>query len=126
MEDKKDEYPLASLHQFLQEASTEFNRFRFQAKVNLVGSIILLLFIARFFIFAFGNFGPPPFNMRPFEREFRFDYEIADWVLLIASLAAVLWSLNVWIRQRRFVSRWGERFEKLDSLEKKFLPDEKP
>lgn len=126
MSDKKDEYPLATLHQFLQQASIEFNRFRFQAKVNLVGSIILLLFLSRFFIFAFGNFGPPPFNMRPFQREFRFDFLIADWFLLIASLAAVLWSLNVWIKQRKFVSRWGERFEKLDSLEKKLLPDENP
>jgi hypothetical protein len=127
MSDKKDEYPLASLHQFLQEASTEFSRFRLQAKVNLVGSIILLLFLSRFLIFAFGNYGPPPFNMRPFEqREFRFDMEFADWILLLASLAAVLWSLNVWIKQRKFVSRWGERFEKLDTLEKKFLSDEKP
>jgi hypothetical protein len=126
MSDKKDEYPLASLHQFLQEAQTEFNRFRFQAKVNLVGSIILLLFLSRFLIFTFGNFGPPPFNMHPFEHEFRFDFEIADWFLLIASLAAVLWSLNVWVKQRKFVSRWGERFEKLDALEKGFFPDEKP
>lgn len=127
MSDKKDEYPLASLHQFLQEASTEFGRFRFQAKVNLIGSIILLLFLSRFLIFAFGNYGPPPFNMRPFEqREFRFDFEFADWFLLLASLAAVLWSFNVWIKQRKFVSRWGERFEKLDTLEKKFLSDEKP
>ena len=126
MSDKKDEYPLATLHQFLQEASTEFSRFRLQAKVNLIGSIILLLFLSRFLIFAFGNYGPPPFNMRPFDREFRFDFEIADWFLLIASLAAVLWSLNVWIKQRKFVSRWGERFEKLDTLEKKFLSDEKP
>ena len=126
MSDKKDEYPLATLHQFLEEASTEFSRFRLQDKVNLVGSIVLLLFLSRFLIFAFGNFGPAPFNMHPFEREFRFDIESADWFLLLASLAAVLWSLNVWIKQRKFVSRWGERFEKLDSLEKKFLPDEKP
>jgi hypothetical protein len=126
MSGKDDEYPLATLHRFLQEASAEFSRFRLQAKVNLVGSIILLLFLSRFLIFAFGNFGPPPFNARPFEHEFRFDFEIADWSLLIASLAAVLWSLNVWIKQRKFVSRWGERFEKLDSLEKSFLPDENP
>ena len=126
MSDKEQEYPLASLHQFLREASAEFNRFRFQAKINLVGSIILLLFLSRFLIFVFGNFGPAPFNARPFGREFRFDFEIVDWLLLGASLVAVLWSLNVWIKQRKFVSRWGERFEKLDSLERKLLPDEEP
>ena len=125
MSEKEQGYPLGTLHQFLQEASAEFNRFRFQAKINLVGSIILLLFLSRFLIFAFGNFGPAPFA-RPFGREFRFDFEIVDWLLLGASLVAVLWSLNVWIKQRKFVSRWGERFEKLDSLERKLLPDEEP
>jgi hypothetical protein len=126
MSDEKPSYPLATLHQFLQEAAAEFNRFRLQAKVNLIGSLVLLLFLSRFLVFAFGNYGPPPFNMRPFtfERQFRFDFEFADWVLLLASLAAVVWSVYVFVRQRSFVSRWGKRFEKLDSLEKKFLPEE--
>jgi hypothetical protein len=122
MSEKKDEYPLAGLHTFLEEALTEFRRFRFQAKVNLIGSIILLLFLSRFLIFIFADFGPAPFNARPFEQEP--DFEIADWFLLFASLVAVLWSFNVWLKQRRFVSRWGDRFEKLDALEKRYLPDE--
>lgn len=124
MSDKKDEYPVATLHRFLEEASTEFGRFRFQAKVNLIGSIILLFFLSRFLIFVFGNFGPPLFRMEPFELEPRFEVEIVDWFLVLASLAAVVWSVNVWIKQRKFVSRWGERFEKLESLERRFLPDE--
>jgi len=130
MTEKKDEYPVASLHQFLEEASKEFRRFRFQAKVNLIGSIILLLLLSRFLLFAFGHFGPQPFiheeqygqglsppklPPRPF---------LPDFFLLIAALAAVLWSLYVWIKQRKFVSRWGDRFEKLDALERKLLPDE--
>jgi len=130
MTEKKDEYPVASLHQFLEEASKEFRRFRFQAKVNLIGSIILLLLLSRFLLFAFGHFGPQPFiheeqygqglpppklPSRPF---------LPDFFLLIAALAAVLWSLYVWIKQRNFVSRWGDRFEKLDALERKLLPDE--
>jgi hypothetical protein len=124
-EKEKEEYPVATLHRFLQEASTEFNRFRTQAKVNLIGSLILLLFLSRFLIFVFVNLGPPPFNMRPFHHEEGFDFDYADLFLLLASLVAVLWSLNVWIKQRKFVSRWGERFEKLDSLERQLLPDEK-
>lgn len=122
MSDKSDEYPVTALHAFLQEASTEFRRFRFQAKVNLIGSIILLLFLSRFLIFVFWNFGPAPFNAHPLEREPHF--EVADLLLLLASLCAVLWSLSVWLKQRRFVSRWGERFEKLEALEKRFLPDD--
>ena len=130
MTEKKDEYPVASLHQFLEEAWKEFRRFRFQAKVNLIGSIILLLLLSRFLLFAFGHFGPQPFiheeqygqglsppklPPRPF---------LPDFFLLIAALAAVLWSLYVWIKQRKFVSRWGDRFEKLNALERKLLPDE--
>jgi hypothetical protein len=121
---KSDEYPVASLHQFLEEASKEFRRFRFQAKVNLIGSIVLLLLLSRFLLFAFGHYGPPPFT-----HEQPFDHRppplfFSDFFLLLAALAAVLWSLYVWIGQRKFVSRWGDRFEKLDALEKKLLPDE--
>lgn len=124
MSSSSEEYPLKGLHEFLREASNEFKRLRFEAKVNLVGSIILLLLLSRFLIFALGRFGPTPF--RPPEVEREPDFEFVDLFLLLASLAAVLWSVNVWIRQRRFVSRWGERFEKLDALEKRFLPDDSP
>ncbi|MGD0176131.1 MAG: hypothetical protein ABSC50_04840 [Candidatus Bathyarchaeia archaeon] len=122
MSDNNEEYPVTGLHAFLREASNEFRRFRFQAKVNLIGSIILLLFLSRFLIFAVGRYGPTPF--RPPEVEYEPHFEFLDFFLLLASLAAVLWSLYVWIGQRRFVSRWGERFERLDALEKRFLPDD--
>ena len=89
--------------------------------------MILLLLLSRFLLFAFGHFGPPPFT-----HEQQFNHEphpppfLPDFFLLIAALAAVLWSLYVWIKQRKFVSRWGDRFDKLDALEKKLLPDEHP
>ena len=134
MTEKNDQYPVASLHRFLDEASKEFRRFRFQAKVNLIGSIILLLLLSRFFLFAFGHIGPTPFmhdqynaTMRPgpepppHPRSFFF---IPDFILTFAALAAVLWSLYVWVGQRKFVSRWGDRFQKLDDLERKLLPDD--
>jgi hypothetical protein len=94
--------------------------------VNLIGSVILLILLSRFMLFAFGHYGPPPFtheqplSQHPPPRPF-----LPDFFLLLAALAAVLWSLYVWIRQRKFVSRWGDRFEKLNELEKKLLPDEK-
>jgi len=135
MTEKRDEYPVASLHRFLEEASKEFRRFRFQAKVNLVGSIVLLLLVSRFLLFAFGHFGPQPFMheeritpgqmMPPPPPHTFFVPFLPDFILLIAALAAVLWSLYVWIKQRKFVSRWGDRFEKLDALERKLLPDDK-
>jgi hypothetical protein len=134
MTEKRDEYPVASLHQFLEEASKEFRRFRLQAKVNLIGSVILLLLLSRFGLFAFEHFGPQPFTHQrlllnpgqtpPMPAPFLPDLFFPDFFLLVAAVAAVLWSLYVWIGQRRFVSRWGDRFEKLDALERKLLPDE--
>lgn len=127
MSEKKDEYPVTGLHTFLEEASKEFRRFRFQAKVNLVGSIVILLFLSRFFIFLFGNYGPPPFEHPGFTHMRQpWNPFVPDVFLLLASSAFVLWSLYVWLSQRSFVSRWGERFEKLEALEKKYLPDESP
>ena len=127
MSDKEDEYPVATLHKFLQEASTEFNRFRTQAKVNLIGSVILLLFLSRFLIFVVVNLGPPPFNLRPFHPEegLDFDFEYADWFLLFASLIAVLWSLNVWIKQRKFVSRWERDLRNLIPWKGSYSPTKK-
>ena len=131
MSEKDEEHPVASLHRFLEEASKEFQRFRFQAKVNLIGSIVLLVLLSRFLLFAFGHFGPPPFTHQmstirnstgpPLPPSPPF---LPDFFLLFAALAAVLWSLYVWIGQRKFVSRWGDRFQKLDALERKLLPDE--
>lgn len=117
MSDKKDEYPVTTLHTFLQEASAEFRRIRLQAKVNLIGSIILLVLLSRLFLFVFEDYGPPLFHREHIEHT-------VDVFLLLASTGAVMWSLYVWLKQRKFVSRWGERFEKLEALEKQLLPDE--
>ena len=117
MSDKEHEYPLTTLHTFLQEAKTEFSRFRFQAKVNLIGSVILLILLSRIFLFVFGAFGPPLFHREHIEHT-------VDVILLLASLVAICWSVYVFLKQRSFVSRWGERFEKLETLEKELLPDE--
>jgi len=51
---------------------------------------------------------------------------LIDAVLLVVALIIVLLSLDVWRHQRRFISRWGERFEKLQVLEKQLLPEEQP
>lgn len=125
MSEKRDEYPVTSLHTFLEEASKEFKRFRFQSKVNLIGSIVLLIFISRVLIFVFVGLGPPPFNPPLFNPEHPpLLLIIPDLLSLLAGLAAVLWSLHVWSKQRKFVSRWGERFEKLEALEEQLLPDD--
>lgn len=100
------------------------------SQVNLVGSIILLHLVSRFLLFAFISFGPPSFNeertLNPGRPPPMMHFFLPDWILLFASLAAVLWSLDVWISQRKFVSRWGGRFEKLDALEKRFLDGDPP
>jgi len=120
MGETSDQYPVATLHRFLEEASDEFKRFRFQAKLNLIGSFVLLILVARFVVFISVTYGAVPLHVSvrgPF---------IPDSLLLFAAVAAVLWSVNVWRRQRKFVARWGERFEKLQALESELLHEEAP
>jgi cobalamin biosynthesis protein CobD/CbiB len=117
MTENNDRRPVATLHRFLEEASDEFGRFRFQATVNLIGSIVLLILVIRS-AFLFSVIYMPHMIMRRLVI-----VDLVDLVLLLASLAAISWSLHVWRHQRRFISRWGERFEKLQALESKLLPD---
>jgi len=117
MTENNDQRPVATLHRFLEEASDEFRRFRFQATVNLIGSLVLLILVIRsaflFYVIYF-----------PHIRMLRLIIvDLVDLVLLFASLVAVLWSFHVWRHQRRFISRWGERFERLQALESKLLPE---
>jgi hypothetical protein len=118
MAETTERYPVATLHEFLEEASNEFRRFHFQATVNLIGSVVLLVFLARFVVFLSFTYGVGPLEIRmrgPF---------IIDSVLLIAASAAVVWSLAVWWHQRKFILRWGRRFEKLHVLESQLMPEE--
>jgi hypothetical protein len=119
MTESTERYPVATLHEFLQEASEEFGRFRFQATVNLIGSVVLLIFLARFVLFFSVTYGG-----RALEIEMRGPFVI-DSVLLLAALAALIWSLDVWYHQRKFISRWGSRFEKLQAIESQLMPEEK-
>jgi hypothetical protein len=115
----------------LGEAYEELKRLRFQAKVSLASSVVLLLFLSRFLVYVFVNVGPPPFNPPPFQTRppngpSLFFIPVALDVLgLLVALVAVLWSLAALIKQRRFVARWDARFEKIDKLEKQLMPDEK-
>ena len=118
MTETTERYPVATLHEFLQEASSEFRRFHFQATVNLIGSVVLLVFLARFVVFLSFTYGAGPV-----EITMRGSF-IVDSVLLLAASAAVVWSLAVWSHQRRFISRWGRRFEKLHLMESKLMPEE--
>ena len=118
MAETTEHYPVATLHKFLEEASEEFRRFHFQATVNLIGSVVLLVLLARFIVFISFTYG-----VGPLEIEMRGPF-IIDSVLLIAASAAVVWSLAVWWHQRKFISRWGRRFEKLYLMESKLMPEE--
>ena len=108
------DYPVATLHTFLDEVSKEFRKYGLQAKLTLVGSAFLLIFLARFGFLLYETAPNRNFMQVPL---------IVDAVLLIVALTVVLLSLDVWRRQREFISRWGERFEKLKTIEDQLLPE---
>ena len=111
------DYPVATLHAFLDEISREFRRYRLQAKVTLVGSLFLFVFLARFVSILY--------ETAPLRHLMQVPL-IVDYVLLVVALTVVLLSLDVWRHQRKFMSRWGTRFEKLQVMEKQLLPEEQP
>jgi hypothetical protein len=117
MAESKGQYPVATLHTFLEQVSEEFKRFRFQATVNLVAAVFLLIFFGRLSFFLY--------ETAPFRSLMSIPL-IVDVSLLIIAVVAVLWSLDVWRRQRTFISRWGERFEKLQVIEGQLMPEDKP
>ena len=121
MGENGDRYPVASLHAFMEEATDEFKRFRLQARLSIVGSLVLFILLARFLLFISVTYGPEPLHIALRRGPF-----ILDAALLSAALAFVLWSVTVWRRQRKFVARWGERFEKLEALETALLHDKAP
>jgi hypothetical protein len=118
MANKDDHYPITTLHRFLEEASYEFKRFRLETKLSLIGSLVLFILIARFVTLISFAYWPWPLNISlqgPF---------IIDLILLTAALASVIASVDAMLKQRKFVSRWGERFEKLQTIENKLLSGE--
>jgi hypothetical protein len=115
MVEGQKQYPLATLHTCMEEASDEFRRFRFQATVTLIGSLVVLVFLVRsVFLLSFA-YGAESF------RALVSGSFVVDLVLLITSFAVVLWSISVWVHQRRFISRWGDRFERIRGLENELM-----
>lgn len=116
LSDDKTEYPLQTVHTFLNEASDEFRRYRIQARLNFVGSIFLLFFLIRL--------GQLLYETAPYRPSTELPLAV-DGALLVLAFVAVGWSLNVWYHQRKFISKWGSRFERLTVVENELLPDEK-
>jgi hypothetical protein len=102
MAESTDQYPVATLHTFLHEASAEFRRYRVQATLNLFGALFLLFFLGRFIFLLYETASLRALMRVPL---------IVDAALLVLAFAVVIWSLDVWRRERKFISRWGERFE---------------
>ncbi len=114
MTDSKERYPVATLHGFLQEVSVEFRRYRKQATLNVVGAVFLLLLLGRFTLLIYETARYRALMRVPL---------IFDVAMLMVAFAVVLTSLDVWRRQRKFLSRWGQRFEKLQLIENELLPE---
>jgi cobalamin biosynthesis protein CobD/CbiB len=114
MAESKEPYPVASLHDFIEELSHEFRRFRIQSTVVLIGGVFLLIFFLRVVLLFYETAHLRSAMSVPLS---------VDLALLVAALAIVLWSLDFWRHQRKFVGRWGKRFEKLKVVEDQLLSE---
>jgi cobalamin biosynthesis protein CobD/CbiB len=114
MAESKDPYPVATLHNFIEELSQEFRRLRIQATVVLIGGVFLLIFFVRLVLLFYETARLRSAMSVPLS---------VDVALLVIALAIVLWSLDFWRHQRKFVARWGKRFEKLEVIEDQLLSE---
>lgn len=115
MAETKDEYPIATLHTFLQEASEEFKRYRIQGKMNFIGAVFLLFFLSRFILLLY--------ETAPLRAVMQVPL-LVDAALLVLAFVVVVWSIDVWRHQQKFISHWGKRFEKLQLVESQLLPED--
>ena len=117
-QNRKTEYPIRSLHDFLLDVENELKKFRSVSILGVIASMFILLDLGRFIFVLLhisGNIPrmPPNYPGGP--------TLLFDLALTILALACLLYSLHALIGQNAFLRRWGEKFEEVRALEQKLL-----
>jgi len=110
-EERKEWYPLKSLHDFLSELDVEWERFRTASMMGMVISAALLVLLAyRFMIF-----------LAMLKHKLKLFQILDDMVFLILVSIFVVYEIYLLLRQYKFFQRWERRIGLLIHLEEKLL-----
>ena len=104
-EDRKERpLPVRTLHEFLFEINSEWDRFRTGSLLSIVTTLILLLiFIPRFFLITLRRGGP------------------FDKITIIGIIIALIYNMYLSYRQHQFYRKWEKRMGLLLHMEEKIL-----
>lgn len=105
-EKQETRYPLRSLHDFLYELDTEWDRFRTGSLIGLIVSGTLLLFSFTRLLTALRN------------------RAVFDLIFMLVIIAALLYTVSALLAQHRFFKRWERRIGLLLHMEEKILSEE--
>jgi hypothetical protein len=110
MSEKKDKqepkYPVRTMHDFLDELNSEWDRFRTGSLIGVIVSGILLLFSLTRLLGALRD---------------RAWFEL---VFMLAVAAALVYTVSALLAQHKFFRRWERRIGLLMHMEEKILDEE--
>jgi hypothetical protein len=110
MNEKKDKqetkYPLRSLHDFLYELDSEWDRFRTGSLIGVLVSSALLVFSLFRIISALSNRAP------------------FDLIFMIIIIGALIYTISALYAQHQFFKKWERRIGLLLQTEEKILAKE--
>lgn len=110
MSEEKDkqekQYPLRSLHDFLDELNTEWDRFRTGSLIGVIISAALLLFSLTRLLVALRT---------------RAYFEL---LFMLAVAVALVYTVSALLAQHRFFKKWERRIGLLLHMEEKILNEE--
>ena len=110
MSEKKDkqepQYPVRTMHDFLYELNSEWDRFRTGSLIGVIVSGILLLFSLTRLLGALR------------------DRALFEGIFMIAVVAALVYTVSALLAQHKFFRRWERRIGLLIHMEEKILNEE--
>jgi hypothetical protein len=103
---EEKQYPVKSLHDFLEELNNEWTKFRNGSLIGLASSTILFIIVVGIIL-----------------RIRRIGLGFVDFILLLFAGVFLVYSIYVMYRQFRFFNRWERRLGLLRHLEDEMLAE---
>lgn len=111
-EEREEQYPLKSLHDFLVEIDAEWDKFKTVSLIGIGTSVVLLILIGYRFIGLL--MGMRRLGLRLFAV-------LDDIIFLVFVLVFVIYEIHLLYRQYKFFGRWERRMGLLIHLEERLM-----